>query len=199
MQCAQCGTQGAMSNGLCEACFLPGQRLFELKPFPVHYCNKCGRYFSGEREGIERLVLQHLKAQHRLVRKSVRAEVRGNRIMVQVACAGYIKPARRLKEETRELVLTAKTRKCPDCIKALGGYYEALVQLRGSSAGQILQQVKTGSVQETKHGYDIRFVAKSGADKVAKTLSKEFSVVRSFTLVGEKKGKKLYRTCYAVR
>lgn len=96
---------------------------------------------------------------------------------------------------------------CPDCSKIAGGYYEAIIQLRGNE-GKIKKYAKLltkmlsrstfiSKVDEKKEGTDL-YVGKTRA--VLDTLA-ELRVKRKITrkLAGTKHGKKFYRTTFLLR
>jgi NMD protein affecting ribosome stability and mRNA decay len=98
-----------------------------------------------------------------------------------------------------------KNRKCENCIKISGGYYEAVLQARGEHTERISKKIMSMakesvvSVKQLKEGYDILLTDKKIAAKIATQLGNYFDIRSSYKFVGEKKGKKLYRNYYAIR
>ncbi|MDI6721087.1 MAG: NMD3-related protein, partial [Candidatus Aenigmarchaeota archaeon] len=97
-------------------------------------------------------------------------------------------------------------RKCADCIKISGNYYEAVIQARGEKSEKIMEIIRRlapnriiTSVSRMPTGYDIKFTDKKKAAEIAQNLRQRFGVKRSYKLVGEKKGIKLYRNYYVVK
>lgn len=101
---------------------------------------------------------------------------------------------------------------CPRCARESGGYYEAIIQVRGSNiyehAEEIANMVVHGKgeynfvakVIERREGVDLYVGSRKIADKVAKRIEKKYGIkaVRSYTLVTEKNGKRLYRLTVAL-
>ena len=123
----------------------------------------------------------------------------GNTMIVSIDCRGNIPPAKRIKSEHKTMRIKIKNIKCDKCTKMLGGYYEGVIQARGSNAESIIKKISGGMAEKVKNGYNVTFVSKADAARIASSLGREFSVLRSFKFVTEKKGKKLYRNYYAIR
>lgn len=196
MLCVRCGKPS--EEAFCEDCFLEKNGLFEAENFPLHMCKQCGSYYSGKTkyQRIEDAVAE------RIVRKGdirdVKIEIKPNR-KILIKCSGYIKPARKIKHESKFIEIKVIRQKCLECSRLSGNYHEAVVQIRNSDALRNLNIPQYAVVQAVRDGYNIKFMSKKDAEKVAKGLGRKYDVTRSFKLVGEKKGKKLYRNYYAVR
>ncbi|MGC8669953.1 MAG: NMD3-related protein [Candidatus Micrarchaeia archaeon] len=108
---------------------------------------------------------------------------------------------------TKEIRLKIQHQTCPTCYKKHSGYYEAVVQLRGSDEkvqrimGKLLWYVeKRGAfvtkTEKVRNGYDIYTSSKS--------ITSEFfsyyhlKPIKSYELYGLKSGKKVYRNIYAL-
>ncbi len=104
--------------------------------------------------------------------------------------------------------LNWKKTMCTGCTRYLGGYYEAVIQLRGAPSrvqtmmGRISRYFERNSeyvsrIEEVDGGYDV-FVS-------SKLLTAHFLEIQnikpviSYTLYGLNRGKKVYRNTYAVR
>ena len=97
---------------------------------------------------------------------------------------------------------------CEECIKMRGGYFEAMVQLRGDTylVSKMVEKIKryvekngtfVSKVETVSKGYDIYI----GDKKVVNAFMSlyELKPTRSYDLYGLQRGKKVYRNIYAVR
>ena len=124
----------------------------------------------------------------------------GSRISVLIKAEGYIGNAK--KEEEKRFFVNLKSQKCDDCIKRLGGYYEAVVQVRGENKEKIMHRVRDLTagfeIVQLKEGYNIKLTKKADAKRIINRL-KDFNIKRSFKLVGKKAGKDLCRNYYSIK
>jgi nonsense-mediated mRNA decay protein 3 len=102
-----------------------------------------------------------------------------------------------------------KKQMCERCNRISGGYYEAVIQLRGSDSEKMERFVNRVTryfekrnefitkVKEADNGLDIYLSNKKLAAAYLSSHDVEF--VPSYTLYGLKQGKKVYRHTYAVR
>ncbi len=205
MFCVACGKEAKIGN-LCEDCFTDKKRIFSLEDFRFEICSSCGSFFDKSwqysrpvDEIIDLMIARRMERLGKIRSVNVEKKRVGNTMLTTVTCIGNIPPASKIKTEKRTIRIKMINMKCDNCTKVLGGYYEAVIQLRGKDAKKLAEKINSGVLKETKDGYDIKFVKKSDAKRIAKSLEKNYSVKKSFTFVTEKKGKKLYRNYYAVR
>lgn len=97
---------------------------------------------------------------------------------------------------------------CPECNKKAGGYFEAIIQLRGND-DRIIKYTKifeerleeSGTfitkILDLKEGRDIYV----GSTKATLSILKELGLTHTISskLAGQKQGKRLYRTSFAIR
>ena len=205
MFCIKCGKRAVIGN-FCRNCFLAKEELFKIKDFSLPICD-CGSYYDKiwqKPKDIDDIIRDQIKQRIRTKNKITKDEIKikkfGNKISATVICSGIIHSHK--KNEEKRIIIILKRRKCDLCVKLLGGYYEAVLQIRGDY-NKIFDKAKkylpeTARIEKTKHGYDIRFLKKSDAAKIAKLL-KNYKIKKSFKFVATKKGKKLYRNYYSVR
>lgn len=206
MFCIKCGKDAKVGN-FCERCFLESNELFDIDNSELYFCRGCSGYFlKNEKVNIDDVVKKGIKSENRIKKIQIKKKKIGNKIYVTVICSGYIKPCKKLKEEAKKILINIKKRMCDTCIKLSGGYYEAMIQVRGDNREKIFNIIKKlsskaliSSIEKAKLGYDIKFVSKKDATKIANQMRKKFSVKDTYKLVGEKKGKKLYRNFYVIR
>lgn len=208
MFCIKCGRHAEIEN-LCEKCFMEANDLFSIENFRLEVCD-CGSYYDGdwqkpeeENRAIISLIGRRIKTRNKIIGKEITIKRYGNRVLASIICRGMIKPSSKIKEERKNITVFLKKKKCDNCVKILGGYYEAVLQVRGSNSETILKKIKelakNAGLVETREGCDIRFIKKGDAKKVAKELKKYFGVKESFKFVATKKGEKLYRNYYAIK
>lgn len=208
MFCIKCGRNAGIEN-LCEKCFLERENLFSIDNFSLFVCD-CGSYYDNhwnDPETIDKVILDQIKkrvkTKNRVTKISINLKKYGNKVLARVVCSGYIRPAKAIKKEERQITITLNRKKCENCVKFLGGYYEAVLQLRGDRIEKILSGIEKfmpkARPTEVKGGCDIRFVKKGDAKRVAKQLKRRFDVKESFKFVTTKKGKRLYRNYYSIK
>lgn len=96
---------------------------------------------------------------------------------------------------------------CPECLKKSSGYYEAIIQVRGSEkrvskiAKKISKKIERESfvskIDELKEGIDIYVGSNKVARKTLEDLNLNFKT--SEKLSGVREGRRIYRITYAVR
>ena len=207
--CVKCGMEAKIVN-LCNDCFLSSRQLFSIENFEINVCRDCGFCKDGciekgkEEEGLKKIIRERIKTSNSIQKTKIILKHFGNKCSAVITCYGYINPCKQIKKETREATIKITARKCDTCSKLSGGYYEAVVQVRGDDKEEILKKIKTfvskdkpviTSIEKTKYGYDLKFIRKSAAARVAK----QFGVAKkSYKFVATKKGKKIYRNYYLV-
>lgn len=211
MFCVKCGKHATVGT-FCDEHFLERERLFDIDNIRIDVCDGCGSYYDGgwkKTENIENTVRDVIKksivTENKIIKTDIKLKHFGNKFSAVVRCTGLIKPCKKPKTEEKKILITLSKKKCDNCVKTLGKYYEAVIQVRGERKEEILHEInKTvglslSGFKELKNGYDLYFIRKSDANRVAGNLKKRYSVKRSFKFATEKKGKKLYRNYFAVR
>jgi len=209
MFCIKCGGE-ALADNLCEECFLKGRELFLLKDVRLKFCDNCGRYFSGREmmddERAKDFILRHVAAHGRITSSSISAKFSPDRITGSIEASGFISPCKRRINGKKDFLIYTKKMKCESCIKILGGYHEAVLQIRGPNKDRILDIAKKAlrddaivDIKRISEGYDVKLVRKSSASRAINKLKDDFTIKQSFKLAGDKKGKKLYRNFFAIR
>ncbi len=202
MFCIKCGKPAAAGN-FCRQCFLEKEKMFELDNFTTNICPNCGTYADGD---IENQIRSRIKTRNKIKSCSVKTRSSGNRVLAKVTCDGIINPLKSSVSQCANIIVTVKKLKCENCIKLLGGYYEAIFQVRGPNTDRIMNKLRkflpNGSIVDMgriKVGYDIKLSDKKIAATAIRRLREYFEINESYKLVGEKKGKRLYRNSYAIR
>lgn len=199
MFCIKCGCQAEKGN-FCTKCFLETHELFNIKDFGMLYCGICGINMYEIKDKAKSSV----KSKNVINSTDVSLKQLGNRFYATVTCTGKIDGV--AKKETKKSLVMLRRQMCDMHVKLSGGYYEAMIQVRGPNKEVVLKKVKQllpeksiVTIEAIKEGYDIKIMRKSNAASAAKTLRDRFSVKDSYKVGGSKKGKMVYRNYYAVR
>lgn len=235
MQCPTCGrTVEFLLDGSCAVC--ASQRLPLLEAPEVVdavLCAHCGRLESG---ATWRPVPKDRDAQPtEVVRPKLRADPRMEGAtwafnpawederngILDVRLSGRL--AGEPVERARAVRFRFKTGACPDCSREMGGYFEAIIQVRGAPGadleGQLplvedaivrrvaslrAEQRPNSFIQKTerrRHGNDYYIGNKEEARQIAKELAdlSGAETAESTKLVGRRDGRDLYRWTHLVR
>lgn len=202
--CVKCGKVAEIDK-YCAECFAQSTVLFDIRDFRVEFC-KCGKINDKEwrKEGLQELIRRHIIENGKIENIHFKDRKVGNRIYVHLCASGNVKNIPVSQE--KDFKITSKTVMCDICAKQSGNYHEAVVQIRGPKAAIILDKITRMTKSEEitkaiplKNGYDVRFIDKGDANEVVGVLQEKYEVKRSYKLVTEKKGKKLYRNFYSIR
>lgn len=212
--CFVCGKRPAVIDGWCSEDWNAKHELINIpEKFEITACSRCNRAkISGRWQTFDAksFLRSKTKVQGRLDSFEV-TELKGKYI---VRATGIVD--RGVKPKTEDHVITIKFTRftCPDCSRVAGGYYEAIIQLRGSiteskikfferEAAKILSQDSRAfwSAKELKEGWDIKMGSIGAANKLADILRHKYKaeIRKSFQLVGRKDGVDMYRTIISVR
>lgn len=206
MFCVKCG--GVAKAGVfCEKCFLGKEKLFTIDDFTLEVCESCGKVAQHRSaNSLKEAIEQKIKSTNRITKCDISTKEVGSRVYTKILCEGYIKPLKTKVSQTEKSIVTMRKKKCDSCVKLSGGYYEAVLQVRGENQERVMKKIQKfvrnediTSVIKLKEGYDVRLMHKGSAIKAVSWLRDFFTVKASYKLVGEKKGDKLYRNFYAVR
>ena len=210
--CAACGNEAKVGS-YCEDHWLRKQDLFKAEGFTIIRCKRCDAWYNKKWNPPAHLNQAIMQA----VQENIydKKEIEDLKIMIRhvsgiylatIKARGTIPPADTTKEEEKAIRVVLSDKKCPDCIKILGNYHEAVIQLRGDNVEKLADKVAKLikgldlRTERKKEGYNLYVVRKGDARKVAVNLRKKgFEVKESYKLVGNKDGKHLWKDFYAVR
>lgn len=208
MKCILCGRKNAKINYLCEDCFLKRKAFDEINSIEVKICSNCKRYkeknhwkeYTDIQTLIKTIISKKLK--YRIV--SMKLKKKGKKYIANIILENKIKLLNKFKQEKVEIEVDIIDKKCNDCIRRMGRYYEAVLQIRrvDNMITKTLKHFedKIVDVKELRHGIDFYIMTKKDAKKVINLLKHSgFKINVSHKFLGMKKGKKLYRTYYSVR
>lgn len=209
MFCIKCG-KPAFAGNFCEECYVEKKELFELKDVKMRYCDNCLKFYTYKEkispEALENFLLEQMISKNTIQDTKIKTSQRPDMIHAVITAKGLVRPSKKLIEDQKEITIHPRKMKCDNCVKILGNYHEAVVQVRGEKKERIMAKTRKllkpteyANIATLKEGYDIRVIDKSVAGRLAQALRENFAVKQSFKLVGEKKGKKIYRNFYSVR
>lgn len=235
MQCPNCGRETAeLLDGFCPQCAADRLSLLNApEVVDTTECTHCGRQLvgatwragAGSRQAKLEVALRDALAQDpRLDQASWKLaphweDERNALIGVEFSGALRGVPVNR----SFRVRVRFKTTACPDCSREMGGYYEAILQVRGGDGTDLAgllpaieRQVETRIAALRAEGRPNAFVSKAeqqrrgsdyylGSKEVARILASELSEGygaaqgESTKLVGRKDGRDLVRSTFLVR
>ncbi len=221
MHCIKCGKLVFKKSIFCKKCLTKQYDLFRVKSVTVRACKSCKTYevdknkhwrtFKDDDEVILFLAKKSIRAAGDIKKCSFKVRGHGKKYFIDITCTGVLDvPGAKLpKTETREMVITFRRIKCDLCAKLSGNYYEAKLQLRGDNTDALLKAVHKFAgkrditkIETKRFGHDVFIMFKKDAKRLANSLKKSRiskEIKKSYKLMREKKGKKLYRDFYAIR
>ncbi|MFQ6009724.1 MAG: NMD3-related protein [Candidatus Aenigmatarchaeota archaeon] len=217
--CFVCGKRTEeLIDGMCSDCFAEKQEIVAFpKRIEITRCSKCdmvkieNRWMRWE----PKLLLKKAKVKG----KVMEFKVKENKKFV-IEIGGYPKGSDKVKMERHEVVVHFNVIVCPVCSRELGGYYEAIIQIRWKTPesrirfGEVnnfvadeLYKIKERDrmaffrVEPKKEGTDFFVGSKKATKKVVQKLKEKYKadVKQSYTLVTRKDGRDVYRNIYSVR
>jgi nonsense-mediated mRNA decay protein 3 len=203
MLCPGCGRK---SHGLCIDCFLE-ENPIGLKGIKLSLCT-CGNYLHRGRwsknitKSIEKVAEKNLIIPQEIKLESIRIlpEFRRDRISLEIWVSGVyggLDFSRRVKRD-----LMIDRRECPACSKLMGGYYEAILQLRTKKplSDLDINNKFISKIKKVKGGFNIYITSAGYARQVGKLFDElGFLVKESSKLVGMKNGKSVYRVSISIK
>lgn len=213
--CFLCGKRTEkLIEGYCEECYNKKFSLIELpKSFSITACSKCdlvkiaNKWQKFEPE-------KFFKQKSKICGKIDKLEIKKQDNVFKIICSGYLNGSEKLKEEMYEVCVKLNKIICPACSRLYGGYYEAILQLRGKISSNILDFISKKSrnllltdkkafyrVEQKKEGINIYFGSKGSANHIALELKNRFGceIKRSFKLFTKKDGRDVYRNVILIR
>ena len=232
--CPSCGKETEkLIRNVCPECFLEKFSLFEMPlVFHVRVCPQCGAFYHKNRwedgDGIENVIMT--LSQEALF---IHADVDNVAVGMQpVARSPYIYDLYVDVDGTVEGIpvyrngkteVRVKREACDMCSRKAGGYFEAIIQFRGTNRTPTKEELAecrkitfetmeqmdrkgdklafVSEILELKEGTDYYLGSTNAARHLCKRIIELFggTVAESYTLAGMKDGKETYRTTFAMR
>jgi nonsense-mediated mRNA decay protein 3 len=204
--CIKCGAKKgskAFVDLLCIDCYTP---YIEIpKSFAVTLCPRCGAVLRGKKWA---------SSSPREIGKWLSAKVKGRdakNVMIGIdnsTLTFEVETDRGNVPITVPIRVETQKSLCEHCNKMAGGYYEAIIQIRGNPkdiakwrktiAGMLADETFIASEEELKEGVDFKVGSSKGALAVIKELGiRDYKISKK--LWGLKQGKRVYRTTFALR
>jgi nonsense-mediated mRNA decay protein 3 len=209
MFCVECGKEGKTYDGLCLDCYLKKELIKIPDEIKITFCRGCDAYKIKDkwlRGNFEEDIKEY-------IRKNIETNISFEIDMEDnvVICKGFFEGREILKE--KEIKIKIKESLCNQCSLFRGGYYEAILQIRGADEekGKIIDEFIKSNVGieksfiskkvKVRGGIDYYIGSKKVASHIAKELKKEFDAEHIFSssLFGLKNGRKVYRDTHLIR
>lgn len=211
--CPQCGastTQTAFIGAFCRNCFIQRNKTYFLPELSVLQCPTCERIrLKGEWVDPKTLaghLREKIKSKYPLKHADIEFDQPDKKHVSARIDMEFAVDGQTLHES--DLLLMALEKKiCPDCSLRSGGYHEAVIQIRGpkdkaeKTAAQLVRLIQKKTfitkVVPQKQGVDIQVGKKRPGLEALTKLRLDATYTRK--LIGEREGKRLYRTTACVR
>jgi nonsense-mediated mRNA decay protein 3 len=204
--CIKCGAKKgdkAFVDLLCIDCYTPHIEI--PKSFQMTICPRCGAVLRGKAWS---------KANEPMVRKDFAHKAKGrdaNDVIVDVPTSTltyFVETDRGKVPMTVPVRIETRKELCDVCRKLSGGYFEAIIQIRGNPKRiekwrkelerALSTETHISSEEELKEGIDIKVVSSKGALAAINALGiRDYKISKK--LWGLKQGKRVYRTTFALR
>ncbi len=195
--CPKCGKDAELVDGLCADCLAKMTDFATVKNRFVK-CPVCKRWLSkGLWKDFESAVKDAMKTKGKLIDFHVFDNTNNFTAEYSVDYTGHVFSG---TIKTKPLI---QSKLCDDCSKERGGYYEAVIQLRGgwARAFEYSRWVATSKIDMRKEGPDLYVMKFSEGNKLVAFLKKKFKpeVKESSSQAGMKEGKHISRKTIMLR
>ncbi|MBN2518687.1 MAG: 60S ribosomal export protein NMD3 [Candidatus Altiarchaeota archaeon] len=224
MICPNCGKKSEVDM-LCKECFLRKKLRLELpNSLGFEYCTRCssakmsGKWveFDQIEDAVAELVTKNAKGNLEEIEEKL-GEVLA--LDLDVIYVGGQEYSATISLEYGNFLLERKTKvivkkvSCPSCSKKSGGYFEAVLQIRGDFDPQIVEKIEKRiekskdqnafitKITRVRGGIDIYIGSKKVAEKIARSFRTEAEIKKSSQLisVNRQTSKALSRFYYGLR
>ncbi len=216
--CPACGRETSELYGdskkLCAECFTDRNNLADLpRETEIVKCTVCGRMRKG-RNWIEAYSIEDQLAE------TFSDMVEGLEFELQYWEEDeefYVRVHMRDEalEDHGDVKIDWVNEQCPDCSRFQGGFYKAKIQLRGENleeasdfivdkAAELTNRNRKdflSNIEQNSHGIDFYLSTEAMNKKILSELRQAFDpeIKRSYELIGEKDGQRVYRNVVSVR
>lgn len=223
--CPSCGRRTSdLIEGLCRDCFAARIEIANVVPSRIllKYCRVCDSFFrGGERVSVERAAEDFVTREimKRLQCEDFRVQVRDIKEMrgsISVVMRVSVVVSGVEKEEEFPLEISLRREVCEVCSRFVGGYYEAIIQLRAEGREptedeiRIAREIAFSSLREkdfiskekhVRRGVDFYVSSSACARRISREIVRYLggSVSESPKLYGRVEGRNVYRVSFSVR
>ncbi|MEW6329182.1 MAG: NMD3-related protein [Candidatus Micrarchaeota archaeon] len=206
--CPSCGARSSSKNFVGAFCVDCASKKIDISlppKFEFQKCKRCGKVNLGEwRDAGESELAHKILKSAKGSFENARAEFTADGLC---ALTFIVKKNSSFIEVKRAVPIEFLPAICTDCTRASGGYYEAIVQIRGERERvekfkqkflrDVARDTFISKIEEMKEGADLYVGSKEAVAEILHSYGKK--ATRSDKLFGLKDGKRLYRTTYCVR
>lgn len=219
MVCPLC--RGKSEVGVfCYGCYLKQNLKIEMpSTIDVLRCRGCGTYILGqkriisdnEEELVRKVAQESLKTNMKGLDKAgvLRFDVQHLEKEYRVSAVVTLGDAERVAQS----IVRIRNTSCQDCSRLAGGYYEAILQIRGGASKRMVDDI-VGKIEGYKDkyafitkiekvagGFDIYVGGKKAAEKIVRLYHGEAEIKKSFQQVSydKQRGKDKHRFFYLIR
>ncbi len=202
--CPKCGIDSSQSNfigAFCEKCY--ELKVSKPKFLKVRICKRCHKYWNGKEWSMynQKKIEENIASKFKGNFEKVDYYLESGTAVIYFNVEGKIYMAHRsFFPETEETI-------CPECSKQSGGYFEAILQLRGDKirvesaskklSKELSRKTFVGKVEEKKEGIDLYIGSTKKVIEVIKDFKYTYKISRK--LFTQKQGKRLFRTTFVIR
>jgi nonsense-mediated mRNA decay protein 3 len=232
LQCIVCGKDEVFLKNLCKDCFSLKHRFLKIRDkislTICYYCStvrikKSWTEYSSKEEAIQATVVSFIEADGEAADLRPDVELRfldDHNVHADINASFNMEGERVI--ETMSTFVNINYGVCDNCSRAVGNYYEAIIQIRASDRplfgdekeevtseivstvgeeGRKDSSVFITKVEELKKGIDFYLSSTSNALGLMKKLAKKYGARTKQTskLVGRKDGRDVYRTTFLIR
>ena len=223
MICVKCGKHATENiKGLCPNCYSKSKKIFYLPhKLDLEKCSHCGSYkidtdWRRDKDTPQRILHKKITLDPYLTHPNITINTMQNPWKIQ--CHGNIYGTKITEKYTLPIQIHGTT--CPRCSMIMGGYYESILQIRGTQRNvtnkekNMIHNIITkkimdsqdpkafiSKIDETLQGIDYYLGEQHIAESLTRTLKQRFHATTktSVTLIGVKDGQKVYRVTHLIR
>ncbi|MBN2202922.1 MAG: hypothetical protein JW700_01950 [Candidatus Aenigmarchaeota archaeon] len=206
--CFVCGKKtNDLVEGYCEDCYNKKYQLVKVpKELQIKMCSRCDKVRHRNR-WMEITIKDVLKDKIKIMGQNVSLKI-GVDEDITIDAKGFLEDCKKPKKERHVIKLKINKIVCPSCARDSGGYYEAIMQLRGKSeeamnfmVDVMVKEKKSYRADQRKNGFDVYLTDKNFANSMAVAMKRRFKakIKKSFRIVTKKEGKDIYRSIIVVR
>lgn len=201
MVCPICGNKSEVGL-FCTPCYIQKNLTVEIADkIELNRCPSCGSYLLkgkwlsevGGEEAVRRAILSAIKTNIKGIEKAATTKIellkkeKEYEATITIAAEGV--------ELEKNTIVKIRNNTCPECSRIAGGYYEAVLQLRGYIVSEDVKKIAreieshkdknsfVAEIRKVPGGYDMYLGSKKSAEKIAKSFKGKAEVKKSFKQV----------------
>lgn len=205
--CGKTSKQMRFIGNFCESCTI--KKILRQLPeeAKIKTCRVCNKIWSNGAYVPESNQTVSVAIKQALGQKNCQIDVLDSRENKEEVSFEYMLDGQKVSFK-RQIAIKRIPETCRQCSMEQSGYYEALIQLRSDekTAKKLLDSLEDfvkenesfiSKIVEMRNGYDVYVSSKKTANKFFSF--HKLKPIKSFTLYGMRRGKKLYRNIYSLK